>query len=107
MKKILIPLILIITIYSVYYDLNNGTLPTSTITPAPNSDKTNSVQEIPAEQIVVEPGYTVLSIVEELHSEPVNASIQQIIHDFEILNPGISADKIEIGTAYYFPVYNK
>ncbi|MCT8139713.1 hypothetical protein H1D32_19560 [Anaerobacillus sp. CMMVII] len=111
MKKIVIPILLLISIYSIYYDLNIGTLPTKQVATAHAQEiepTQNSVTgEIPAESIVVEPGYTVLSIVEELHNEPVNASIQQIIVDFETLNPGTTANKIQIGKAYLFPVYRK
>ncbi len=60
---------------------------------------------IPSELIIVEPGYTVLSIVEELNIGPINASIQQIIFDFEALNPKTNASNIHIGKAYLFPIY--
>ncbi|RXI99435.1 hypothetical protein DS745_14495 [Anaerobacillus alkaliphilus] len=110
MKKLLIPVLLLISIYSIYFDLKIGTLPTSTF--AAETSPMIEVPEqttfqIPAELIVVEPGYTVLSIVEELHGEPVNATIQQIVLDFETLNPGTNASKIQTGKAYYFPVYRK
>lgn len=110
MKKLFIPIILLITIYSVYYDLNIGTLPTkTTLAAVPNVvEESNIVSvDIPSELIVVAPGYTVLSIVEELHNEPVNASIQQIIVDFESLNPGTSANRIITGKEYLFPIYRK
>jgi hypothetical protein len=109
MKKLFIPIILLISLYSVYYDLNVGTLPTKTLAANQSitSDDSNFSIEIPSEVIVVEPGYTVLSIVEELHNEPVNATIQQIVVDFETLNPGTSANNIQIGKAYLFPVYRK
>lgn len=109
MKKVLALLIFLVTIYSVYYDLKLGTLPTNvspTHTPLIEaSSHEASTSTIPAETIVVEAGYTVLSIVEELHSSPINATIQQIVHDFETLNPGTDSSKIQIGKAYLFPVY--
>lgn len=110
MKKLFIPVILLISIYSIYYDLSIGTLPTKTLAAVQNNDSNNNTttsNEIPAEYIVVEPGYTVLSIVEELHGDPVNATIQQIVVDFEALNPGTKANKIQVGKQYLFPIYRK
>ncbi len=112
MKKFIItPIIVFISIYSIYYDLNIGTLPTNTYAQTTvaleDTSQHNPTLEIPAELIVVEPGYTVLSIVEELHADPINATIQQIVLDFESLNPGTDASKIQTGKAYYFPVYRK
>lgn len=109
MKKLIIPFFALICIYSIYYDLKVGTLPTTTLA-AEQIVQQETVPihpEIPSEKIVVEPGYTVLSIVEELHGGLVNATIQQIIYDFETLNPGTNASRIQIGKAYYFPVYRK
>ncbi|OIJ22164.1 hypothetical protein BKP45_05680 [Anaerobacillus alkalidiazotrophicus] len=113
MKKLIAPILLLITIYSIYYDLNIGTLPANTIVAAESTTTVNhssnisveKIENIPSESIVVEPGYTVLSIVEELHIGPVNASIQQIINDFETLNPNTNASNIKIGDAYLFPIY--
>lgn len=106
MKKMFILLLFMITIYSIYYDLTIGTLPKSVVATTDLVD--TDVEEtdlIPSETIVVEPGFTVLSIVEELNASPVNASIQQIIYDFETLNPKTDASNIHIGKAYLFPIY--
>lgn len=104
MKKLFVLTLTLITIYSIYYDLNFGTLPlkveaTNTVVEENTPGETNS------EYIEVLPGYTVLTIVEQLHHGPVNASIQQIITDFEYLNPGTNASMIQTGTSYYFPTY--
>ena len=56
------------------------------------------------QEVIVEPGYTVLSIVEHLHTGPISASIQEVIFDFQELNPGVSAEKIQIGQTYLFPL---
>ncbi|WP_247747496.1 hypothetical protein [Alkalihalobacillus sp. BA299] len=104
-------LIVIIACYSLYYDLTTGTLPKvndSSTTKAPQENQVNiAIEEeaLPAQEVVVENGYTVLSIVEHLHEGPVPASIQQIIYDFQELNPGVTADKIQVGKTYLFPLY--
>lgn len=108
MKKLFVTILVLITIYSVYYDLKQGTLPTNNSVTAEATavlDQENNLN-VASESVEVEPGYTVLSIVEELHIGPVKASIQQIITDFEFLNPGTSASTIQIGKAYLFPIYN-
>lgn len=108
MKNIFFTLLLIITIYSIYYDLNVGTLPKNTVVTSHSVDPmAEGLNVIPSESIVAEPGYTVLSIVEEINIGPINASIQQIIHDFETLNPETNASTIQTGKSYLFPIYNK
>ncbi|MDL4841530.1 hypothetical protein [Aquibacillus rhizosphaerae] len=52
------------------------------------------------------PGDTVLSIVESLNNEKDSIQMEQIITDFEQLNPGISPHEIETNTTYLFPIYN-
>ena len=119
MKRIGLLLIILVILYSTYYDLTIGTLPNG----LKNTVQANTEKEttLPLEQqieepespnnneafqeVVVEPGYTVLSIVEHLHEGPIPASIQEIIYDFEELNPGIKADSLQIGETYLFPLY--
>lgn len=106
MKKVFIAVLFIITIYSIYYDLTIGTLPKNAVATTSLVDtEVGETDLIPSELIIVEPGYTVLSIVEELNIGPINASIQQIIFDFETLNPKTNASNIHIGKAYLFPIY--
>ncbi|WNF37750.1 hypothetical protein RJD24_04630 [Bacillaceae bacterium IKA-2] len=106
MKKVFVAILFIITIYSIYYDLTIGTLPKNAVaTTSLVNTEVEEIDLIPSESIVVEPGYTVLSVVEELNFGPINASIQQIIYDFEILNPNTDASNIQIGKAYLFPIY--
>lgn len=106
-------IILFIICYSIYYDLSTGTLPKAD---KPTTSETSSenypnivVEEelFPAQEVVVQNGYTVLSIVEHLHDGPVPASIQQIVYDFQELNPGVAADNIKVGKTYLFPLYSK
>ncbi|ERN54796.1 hypothetical protein M3689_04610 [Alkalihalophilus marmarensis] len=120
MKRIGFGLIILIILYSVYYDLTIGTLPNG-LTAAPEetvdieeaeSVMTNEVSEEPVitepfVEVVVEPGYTVLSIVEHLHEGivPFPASIQEVIFDFKHLNQGIEPENIQIGETYKFPYY--
>ncbi|HET7657407.1 MAG TPA: hypothetical protein VFK37_03880 [Bacillales bacterium] len=103
----------ILVIYSIYYDLQYGTIPNTTKAATVNAqlkkDKTPSQpehKEIPHQKVQVQPGATVLSIVEHINKQS-SVSIQKVVHDFEFLNPGVDANKIKIGQTYLFPVYDK
>lgn len=54
--------------------------------------------------IKVNPGDTVLSVVEEIN-EIESLNIEQIILDFEALNPGVNYKALIPHTFYYFPLY--
>ncbi|WP_100406792.1 hypothetical protein [Bacillus solitudinis] len=120
MKRIGLFLIVLIILYSTYYDLTIGTLPNGLTKQAQaineetevknqkldnNIDPNTLVHNDPYQEVVVEPGYTVLSIVEHLHQGPISPSIQEIMYDFEQLNPGTKADSLQIGKTYLFPIY--
>ncbi|WP_332632120.1 hypothetical protein [Halalkalibacter flavus] len=116
MKRIGTFFIILVILYSTYYDLTIGTLPnglshTATPSQIEEFDETE-IQETMAEEfepfkeMIVEPGHTVLSIVEHLHEGPLSATIQEIVHDFETLNGGIKPEEIQIGKKYLFPIYN-
>ncbi len=120
LKRIGLFLIVLIILYSTYYDLTIGTLPNGLTKQAQaineetevknqkldnNIDPNTLVHNDPYQEVVVEPGYTVLSIVEHLHQGPISPSIQEIMYDFEQLNPGTKADSLQIGKTYLFPIY--
>ncbi|WP_096201275.1 hypothetical protein [Bacillus sp. FJAT-45350] len=111
MKRLLVILIIFIIAYATYYDLSAGTLPKAVEENKQASDETPNEnhdiqQTIPSEDVIVEPGYTVLSIVEHLHQGSVPVTIQQVIDDFKMLNPEIqNPDEIQIGKTYMFPLY--
>ncbi|WP_413380166.1 hypothetical protein [Alkalihalobacillus sp. 1P02AB] len=116
MKKFLFTIITFITLTSVYYDLTAGTLPAKNSTSAKAAQIQNKTQtqtdtspvneEVSLyQEVIVEPGFTVLSIVEHLHSGPIPVSIQEVIYDFQQLNKGIEPEKIQIGHTYLFPLY--
>ncbi|WP_100398332.1 hypothetical protein [Bacillus sp. FJAT-44742] len=130
MRKLFGFLLIVIAIIAVYYDLTVGTLPTVVDEPAtPQAEATvheeekneeeQTEQESPppppspessfnesAVEVTVEPGQTVLSIVEQLHEGPVPASIQQVSHDFSRLNNDILPEEIQIDQTYWFPTYS-
>lgn len=110
MKRLLTVITFLLLIYIVYYDLKIGTLPTF-----PQEDVMEVVQQkaatlntdepIPYQNIQVKKGDTVLSIVERIHGETVDISIETIVSDFEQLNKSTKAHNILIGQTYKFPIY--
>lgn len=107
MKKLFILLFSVLIIYVIYMDLSVGTLPNQT----QKAETVASVQPqtdtgIPAFRAKVEPGETVISIVEHHINKALPVSIQDLIKDFKSLNPGKSAENIQIGSTYFFPDYS-
>lgn len=115
MKRIGTIVIILIILYSTYYDLTIGTLPNGRTQAAeqpvseqskvPLSENADNTDLEPYQEIIVEPGHTVLSIVEHLHEGPIPATIQEIVYDFKQLNGGIEPEDMQIGKAYLFPLY--
>ncbi|MDP4105187.1 MAG: hypothetical protein Q8935_09545 [Bacillota bacterium] len=108
MKNLLILLVSFLIIYSIYFDISVGTLP------RPDTQKVEAVAKpkstkasIPYFEVKVEPGDTLMTIVEHQIKKPLPVSITRLIHDFEALNPDQSAEKIQIGKSYRFPDYVK
>ncbi|WP_062046345.1 hypothetical protein [Bacillus sp. JCM 19034] len=116
MKRLLAFSALFIFLYSTYYDLTIGTLPNglSTLSSEEVLEHDGDLEEDPEvsvitqepyERIRVQPGQTVLSVVEHLHTGPIPATIQEIIYDFKELN-GIEPEEMQIGQEYLFPLYH-
>ncbi len=119
MRPILVLAIIIIFIASAYYDLNIGSIPEQSSDITPESDlevtETDSLDvqadgdpALSYEEIIVEPGHTVYGIVQALHDHeqvPLTVQAEQVVNDFEALNPEVGAHQIIVGEAYRFPIY--
>lgn len=119
MKRIAGIFIILLFLYSTYYDLTIGTLPSEISKASEPPDEQELIVESteqketiteeamtePFQAVTVEPGNTVLSIVEHLHEGPYPATIQDIIYDFKELN-GIEPEEMQIGEEYLFPLYH-
>ncbi|BBW95582.1 hypothetical protein MKY25_06160 [Geobacillus sp. FSL W8-0032] len=103
MKKLILVLILSLASYIVYRDLSIGTFPVpaqttaATVQPKP--------VKIPYRTVTVRPGDTLLSIVEQERNGPIPVPLEQLIRDFERLNPGERAQTLQIGKTYKVPIY--
>lgn len=109
MKKIFGFLLALLIIYVIYIDLTVGTLPASLTQQVDAKIETKIKQkvDIPSFEAKVEPGETVISIVEHQINKSLPVSINELIEDFRKLNPGETPEKIQIGSTYHFPDYSK
>ncbi|MFP7253311.1 LysM domain-containing protein [Terribacillus goriensis] len=53
----------------------------------------------------VKQGDTLLSVANELNNHDLRVTMEQVIVDFEELNPGKDPYALDAGSAYYFPHY--
>lgn len=104
-KRTSIFLLAIIIVYVIYYDLTTGTFHSIT-SPSTNEITAKSSNEnIPYEVIEIKSGDTLLSVVEQLSTTSSIPSSEQIINNFQTLNPNVSPTELSIGKSYKIPVY--
>lgn len=114
MKRIGYPILLLIIILGIRHDLTGGTLTedeSAHLAPPPSHNQepvtnTATIDE-PHQEVIIEPGQTVLSIVERLHGGQVDISIDQILIDFKRLNIEVNPNALQIGKSYRFPLYQQ
>lgn len=104
MKKIIAFLLTATIGYSIYHDITNGTLEVYSTNNTLLEDNAE-IETSPFIAIAVQPGDTVLSVVEQLQQAPLSASISQVTNDFMQLNKGTRPEDIQVGKTYKFPVY--
>ncbi|HZG60534.1 MAG TPA: hypothetical protein VEY68_08735 [Anoxybacillus sp.] len=107
MKKLTGLLILCFVIYIVYHDVTNGTLPAASTTSHIQTVKAENKEALNYKTMKVKAGDTILSIMEKERNGPLPVSIEQLIKDFEALNPGVKTESLQIGKTYKFPVYKE
>ena len=107
MKSVAAIIIIFIVAYSIYYDLTIGTLPHGAAASSQVEEAQMNLSEPsdPYTLIEVNPGDTVISILEKLQQGHVPVSIDQLVKDFEELNNGTKPEQIHIGKSYKFPIY--
>ncbi|WP_216774443.1 LysM peptidoglycan-binding domain-containing protein [Metabacillus halosaccharovorans] len=106
MKRFSILLLCFFICYIIYYDVKVGTLPVMNKTAIASSVPNHNIEERQATyyEHFVKQGDTVLTITEKYHGT-LPISIDQLVKDFEKLNPGIKVEEIQVGTSYFFPDY--
>ncbi|RDU35391.1 hypothetical protein DRW41_18210 [Neobacillus piezotolerans] len=106
MKKMIAVLFFAALFISMYVDLTAGTLTVSIAAPPPKSVEASDIG-ISNFTAVVQPGQTLLSVIEKRRGSTPNVSIDKLIADFKALNPGASPELLQIGKEYRFPVYER
>lgn len=112
MKRLVGVIIAIIILYSVYYDLSQGTLPANmiketTVSKMSTDSESNREEARPYFEEKVGAGDTVISIIEEHLNDSISVPITEVITDFKELNNGVSPQEIQQGKVYKFPTYPK
>ncbi|MGG3623802.1 LysM domain-containing protein [Bacillus gobiensis] len=111
MKRIIIVVSLVFLSFIVYYDLSRGTNPI----PQEKQQEEPKIQPVSSQAEegsvfqthTVKKGETVFSIVDQKSGGSPPISAEQIVEDFERLNPETKANLIQSGKVYKFPVYDK
>ncbi|GIN10625.1 hypothetical protein J26TS2_04920 [Shouchella clausii] len=114
MKRILFGIVLIIVILGIHHDLTGGTFaeekesrtPPTPLTVQVEEDQGENEPSLPYQEVIIEPGQTVLSVVEHLHGHQVDRPIESIIADFRELNEQMEPNALQVGERYRFPLYN-
>ncbi|WP_077621490.1 hypothetical protein [Sediminibacillus massiliensis] len=114
-KRTFLVILIALFVISIVKDLTIGTVITEPIpqqSTAKQEPETNDSEPEAEEEkryqvveVKVGPGDTVLSIIEEINHGGVLFPIEQIIADFETLNPDTDPHQIRTENNYYFPVY--
>ncbi|MBY8912949.1 LysM domain-containing protein [Bacillus sp. YC2] len=84
--------------FIIFYDLKIGTIPSQDL-PVYAAAAQPAKQDTAYKTVTVKKGDTVMSIV------GANKTPDDIVKDFEALNPNVKANAIQAGAAYKFPVY--
>lgn len=108
MKNFLIFIAFIIIVAGLWNDLTNGSLPHAEKQQRKEvKAESKDLPSVPYEEVRVEAGDTVLSVLAALHGGRLPANIETAVADFEELNKGISSDNIRPGEHYKFPLYEE
>ncbi len=105
-KKWILTIICILTALSIYHDV----FPTEQSIPPENvqvqSFEQKQIEKIYVIERTIEPGDTLLSIIEDIHVHTTTAfDMDTVIHDFKRINKGTDPYDLRINKTYYFPLY--
>ncbi|KGX87606.1 hypothetical protein N781_13010 [Pontibacillus halophilus JSM 076056 = DSM 19796] len=114
LKRLLLVAFVILFLLSIRHDLTVGVFANTTDInkEAPTEvNEDNKQIEKPSNRYqsvkhTVKAGETVLSIVENLNRTGPPVTMEQMILDFESLNPTIDPHQVQVNKTYKFPVYS-
>ncbi|WP_217586721.1 hypothetical protein [Lentibacillus saliphilus] len=101
-KRMTVYVFLYLLVTSVYHDITTGTGFEQNTT-EPSSPSSSTIDDQSVVKVKIRPGDTVLSIMEQIHSDSNKIEIDTIIEDFRKLNPKADPYHLKVGNVYYFP----
>src|SRR5690625_2632891 len=106
LRRLSIYILIILLFVSIYKDLTIGQA--TNLLPVENNNLIeNDMNDFKILKIRVQPGDTVLSIVEKInHSHMKFINIEQIVNDFKLINPFVNPYNLEPNKYYFFPLYS-
>ncbi|RFU64302.1 hypothetical protein D0469_19055 [Peribacillus saganii] len=110
MKRLALFLTIVFISYIIYVDVTKGTLPGAATETAATEEvntrpsEAGELAEIPFKKIKIQPGDTLLSLVEK-NKNGSSIDIQTIIKDFQLLNNGLKPEEMKSGSTYKVPSY--
>lgn len=100
-RYICLSFIIILLAISLYNDLKKESI--SIV-----EDEINETVPYRVAKVKLERGDTILTISERLNEDQLSQlSIEQILSDFQQVNPKVDLHSLEVGNYYYFPIYEK
>ncbi|QPC46895.1 LysM peptidoglycan-binding domain-containing protein [Mangrovibacillus cuniculi] len=99
----------LILVYCILFDLSRGTLPIAF--PSKQTVVAKTVQSAETQslstymEVTVQPGDTVLSLVEKNQTNNASVSINKLVEDFKKLNQGLDPLAIQPGKKVFIPIY--
>ncbi|WP_010173659.1 hypothetical protein [Bacillus coahuilensis] len=103
MKRPLVLLLLLVCLYSIYFDLSVGTVPL--LNPSNQYEPVETASHSMSFVKVVQKGDTLITIVENEINGSLPVPIDELVADFSKLNNGLVPEEIQIGKEYVFPLY--
>lgn len=106
LRRILLYIFILLLIVSIYKDLSVG----QTLLHDSAIEDTSSIEKESLEfkviKVKVQPGDTVLSIIEKVNNNQLDhLDIQKVMADFKQVNPLVNPYDLKLNSYYYFPVY--
>jgi hypothetical protein len=105
MKKTIITIFIILFLISIYKDLSFGTDISTKEIQQENQIKIVDNPSYEVIKVKMEPGDTVLTVVERLNPTRKNLNIESVIQDFTSLNPNVKPNELQHNRFYFFPKY--
>lgn len=105
-KKTSLYILVFLILLSIYKDLTIGSLVVNESHSEVNTPINSIETDIKTTKIKIQPGDTVLSVIERVNHDDLNhLDIQKVVDDFKQLNPLVNPYDLEVNQYYYFPVY--